>query len=113
MANIGNIKNFFVDWFDESDNYITTVDITTDVLGISFTDTGSGQVNECILKLSGAFGNFITDEGNQTVIDQYDRFRVRCEDLVGNTFDRFFEFNLLIIPKPKQKELFWSLTLLE
>ena len=104
MANIGNIKNFFVTWYDESDNYVTTADITTDVLGISFTDTGSGQVNECILKLSGAFGNFITDKGNQTVIDQYDRFRVQCEDLVGNTFERFFEFNPLIVPSQTKTE---------
>jgi len=96
MADIGNIVNFFVTWFDESDGYSTTTDITTDVLGISFTDTGSGQVNECILKLSGAFGNFISSLGTQTVIDEYDRFRVQCEDLAGNTYDRFFEFNPLI-----------------
>ena len=104
MANIGNIVNFFVTWFDESDGYTTTTDITTDVLGISFTDTGSGQVNECILKLSGAFGNFISSLGTQTVIDEYDRFRVQCEDLAGNTYDRFFEFNPLIIPSQTKTE---------
>ena len=36
MADIGNIKNFFVTWYDESDGYTTTSDITGDVLGISF-----------------------------------------------------------------------------
>ena len=61
MASIGNIVNFFVTWFDASDDYSTTADFTDDVIGISFTDTGSGKVNECILKLSGAFGNLITD----------------------------------------------------
>ena len=67
MADIGNIKNFFVTWYDESDGYTTTSDITGDVLGISFTDTGSGKVNECILKFSGAFGNLITDTTLPTV----------------------------------------------
>lgn len=104
MADIGNIKNFFVTWYDESDDYVTTSDITGDVLGISFTDTGSGQVNECVLKLSGAFGNFITDEATATVIDQYDRFRVQAEDLVGNTYDRFFEFNPLVVPSQTKTE---------
>ena len=104
MADIGNIKNFFVTWYDESDGYTTTADITGDVLGISFTDTGSGQVNECVLKLSGAFGNFITSLGTATVIDQYDRFQVQCEDLVGNTYDRFFEFNPLIVPSQTKTE---------
>ena len=181
MANIGNIVNFFVTWYDESDGYATSSDITGDVLGISFTDTGSGQVNECILKLSGAFGNFISNSGGPvisftggggqgaaaeavvsggvitsitvtesgsgytsvptvgitgngsgatatavltseavtsvtvnnggtgyttipTVVDQYDRFRVQCEDLAGNSYDRFFEFNPLIVPSQTKTE---------
>ncbi len=104
MVNIGNIKNFFVTWFDESDSYVTSSDITNDVLGISFTDTGSGQVNECILKLSGVFGNFITSKGTPDVIEQYDRFRVQAEDLAGNTYDRFFEFNPLVIPSQTKTE---------
>jgi len=54
MADIGNIKNFFVTYFDATDSYVTTQDITNEVLGISFTDTGSGEVNSCVLKLSGA-----------------------------------------------------------
>ena len=104
MANIGNIKNFFVTWFDESTNYTTSQDITTDVLGVSFTDTGSGQVNECILKLSGAFGNFISDSGSKSVIDQYDRFRIDAEDLAGNTYSRYFEFNPLVVPSETKTE---------
>ncbi len=104
MASIGNIVDFFVTWHDESDGYSTISDITSDVLAISFTDTGSGQVNECILKLSGAYGNFITTNGTQTVIDQYDRFRVQCTDLSGNSYDRYFEFNPLIIPSQTKNE---------
>jgi len=181
MANIGNIVNFFVTWFDESDGYVTSTDITNDVIGISFTDTGSGQVNECVLKLGGAFGNFITNVGGPnvsitggggigalaeatvsagvitsitvidggsgytsiptvtitgagtgatatavltneivtsitvntggsgfltipTVIDQFDRFRVQIEDLAGNTYDRFFEFNPLVVPSQTKNE---------
>jgi hypothetical protein len=106
LADIGNIVNFFVTWFDASDGYVTTSDITEDVLSISFTDTGSGQVNECVLKLSGAFGNFITDANKTTptVIDEYDRFRVQCEDLAGNSYDRYFEFNPVIIPSQTKTE---------
>lgn len=104
MADIGNIKNFFVTWFDASTNYLANADITNDVLSVSFTDTGSGQVNECILKLSGAFGNFISSSGSKTVIDQYDRFRVQAEDLVGNSYSRYFEFNPLIVPSETKTE---------
>ena len=104
MADIGNIKNFFVTYFSASSSYTTTLDITEDVLGISYTDTGSGQVNECILKLTGAFGNFITTKGSQPVLEQFDRFRVQAEDLVGNTYDRFFEFNPLVVPSQTKSE---------
>ncbi|MCZ6583231.1 MAG: hypothetical protein O6761_08725, partial [Thaumarchaeota archaeon] len=105
MANIGNVKNFFVTQFDASDNYVTTLDVTDEVLGISFTDTGSGQVNSCVLRLSGAFGNHITTKGSSAIIvDQFDRFRVQAEDLSGNTYDRFFEFNPLIIPSQTKGE---------
>ncbi len=183
MADIGNIKNFFVTYYSVSSDYTTTLDITDDVLGISFTDTGSGTVNSCVLKLSGAFGNFITDTSipvvtltggggmgataiavtsggsltavnvaspgtgftstptvtitgggatvqgtataivvNQqvtsyivntsgsgyndpkTVVEQYDRFQVQAEDLAGNTYDRFFEFNPLVVPSQTKTE---------
>ena len=104
MANIGNIKNFFVTWFDETTNYVTNDDITDEVLAVSFTDTGSGQINECILKLSGAFGNFISSTGTKTVIDQYDRFRIQAEDLLGNTYSRYFEFNPLVVPSETKTE---------
>ncbi len=183
MADIGNIKNFFVTYYSVASNYVTILDITEDVLGISFTDTGSGQVNECILRLTGAFGNFITDttlpvvtltggggtgatatavtsggsltavnvaspgtgftstptvtitgggatvqgtataivvnqqvtsyivntsgsgyDNPKTVFVQYDRFRVQAEDLAGNTYDRFFEFNPLVVPSQTKTE---------
>jgi len=104
MANIGNVKNFFVTWFDESSGYATSSDITADVSGVSFTDTGSGKINSAVLKLSGAFGNFITDKGTPIVIDQYDRFRIQAEDLNGNKYDRYFEFIPLIIPSQTKTE---------
>ena len=67
MASIGNIKDFFVTWFDATDSYVTTADITDDIVAASFTDTGSGQVNESVLKLSGAFGRFITNSGGPII----------------------------------------------
>lgn len=108
MADIGNIKNFFVTWFDASASppYSVSEDITDDVMAVSFTDTGSGHVNECILKLSAVFGNYISDDttSGKPVIDQYDRFKVEAEDLSGNTFSRYFEFNPLVVPSETKTE---------
>ena len=48
-----NFTGLTVTWFDESDGYTTNTDITADVIAIPvFTDTGSGEVNECEVTVS-------------------------------------------------------------
>jgi len=95
-----NFTSLTVTWFDESDNYVTTKDITNNVNSIPlFTDTGSGEVNECQMVLSGNFGDFISDEiSSEIPIDEYDRFRLEVTDLDGNIYDRFFEVKPSFLP---------------
>ena len=105
MADQGNFKNLTVTWYDQSDAYATSSEIVDDVISLpQFTDKGSGEVNQATIVLSGNFGNFITDNGDKTVIDQYDRFRIKLDDLDGNTYDHFFEFKPLIIPSQIKTE---------
>jgi len=105
MVDVGNVKNFTVTWFDQSDAYVTTADITNDVIGIpQFTDKGSGSVNTAQLTLSADFGDFVTDNGTPAVIDQYDRFRIKMDDLAGNTYDHFFEFKPPEVPSQTKAE---------
>jgi hypothetical protein len=78
-----------VDWYDESDSYSTTADITADISSIPlFTDTGTGEVNEAMLTLRALGGRYITT-GN--IIEKRDRINIQCTDLGGNSYDRYFE----------------------
>ncbi|MCH7589834.1 hypothetical protein IIB34_02215 [PVC group bacterium] len=88
-----NFTGLKITFFDETANYLVTRDITDEVIGMPlFTDTGSGEVNEAEIELSGAFGQFINqDDLTQLVIDEYDRIRIEVFDLKGNKYDRFFE----------------------
>jgi len=101
-----NFTNLIVTWFDESDNYATSKDITPAVNSIPiFTEVGSGEVNEAQLVLSGNLGDFISDEiSTEIVIDSYDRFRIQVTDLAGNTYDRFFELKPAFLPTQTKPE---------
>ncbi len=101
-----NFVNFIVTWFDASDSYATTKNITEFVTSIPiFTDVGSGEVNEATIVLSGNFGQFITDEfSSEIVIEDFDRFRIQVEDLDGNTYDRFFELKPSFLPTQTKAE---------
>lgn len=101
-----NFTSLTVTWYDESDNYVTNKDITEEVLSIPlFTDTGAGEVNEAQVELSGAFGQFISDDDvTQTVIEPYDRVRIQVTDLAGNTYDRFFEVKPSWVPSETKGE---------
>jgi hypothetical protein len=96
-----NFSSVTVTWFDESDNYVTSADITSDVKAIPlFTDAGTGEVNQLSLVLIARDGNYITT-GN--IVEQYDRIRVECIDLDTNSYDRYFEI-LDIIPSQSKSE---------
>ena len=88
-----NFTGLTVTLFDESTNYVTTRDITNEVIGMPlFTEAMSGELNQAKLELSGAFGQFISDSiSTEIVIDSFDRIRIQVTDLGGNPYDRFFE----------------------
>ena len=101
-----NFTNLVITWFDESDNYATSKDITEFVNSIPiFTDVGGGEVNEATIVLSGAFGQFISDEiSPETVIEDFDRIRIEVTDLAGNIYDRFFEVKPGYLPTQTKPE---------
>ena len=86
-----------VTWYDESFDYSVSQDITADIKAIPlFTDTGTDDINEANIVLISTNGKFIT---SGAIMDQFDRIRIECTDLDGNTYDRFFEITQL---KPSQ-----------
>jgi hypothetical protein len=101
-----NFTNLVVTWFKEDFNYATSKDITNFVQSIPlFTDAGGGEVNEAQIVLSGAFGQFISDEiSSETVIEEFDRFRIEVTDLAGNIYDRFFELKPSFLPTQTKAE---------
>lgn len=56
-----NFSSLAVDWYDATDSYVTTIDITEHVKSLPmFTDTGTGEVNEAVIILKSLNGRFIT-----------------------------------------------------
>jgi hypothetical protein len=91
-----NFTNLSVDWYDATDAYITTTDITSDVKSIPlFTDTGTGEVNQATIIVRSLDGLYNTT--GSTIFAEFDRIRIRCTDLASNTYDRYFEI-INIIP---------------
>jgi len=83
---------FTVQWFDETDAYVTNADITNDVKAIPlFTDTGSGEVNEAQIVVDADFGDHLV--ATPAVFDKHDRFRINVVDNAGNVYDRYFELD--------------------
>jgi len=101
-----NFTDLKVTWFSESSDYATSKDITEFVNSIPiFTDVGGGEVNEATLILSGNFGQFISDEiSTETVVQDFDRFRIEVTDLAGNIYDRFFEVKPGFLPTQTKAE---------
>ena len=94
-----NYSGLTVTWYDESDGYSTSSDITTDILALPlFTDTGSGEVNEAELVVSAKGGKHITS-GDK--FDKYDRIHITLTDLGSNTYSRYFEIVELIPSQTK------------
>lgn len=101
-----NFTNLVITWFKESFNYATSKNVTENVISLPmFTDTGSGEVNEAQIVLSGNRGDFISDfESLETPVEQYDRFRIQVTDLAGNDYDRFYEVKPDFLPSQTKGE---------
>lgn len=96
-----NFSSLAVTWYDETDAYVTNSAVTDDVISIPlFTDTGSGEVNECEIVISAKAGQYI-NTGN--IIDKFDRLRIQCTDLNSNSYSRYFEI-IDLIPSQNKTE---------
>ena len=97
-----NFSSLIVTWYDETDNYVTTSDITNDVKSIPlFTDTGTGEVNQSTLVIRSLKGNYNVIGAVQFA--EFDRIRIQCTDLANNSYDRFFEI-VHILPSQTKGE---------
>ena len=97
-----NFTSLAVDWYDQTDAYVTTVNITADVKSLPlFTDTGTGEVNSATVVVRSLDGNYNTT--GSTIFAEFDRIRIRVTDLASNTYDRFFEI-VNIIPSQTKGE---------
>ena len=94
-----NFTGLTVTWYNEGNSYASTYDLTSDVMAIPlFTDTGSGEVNECELVLSAKGGKYIT---TGVIIDKFDRIRIEISDLGSSSYDRYFEVTDIIPTQTK------------
>jgi hypothetical protein len=92
-----------VTWYDEDDGqggyvpYSTSSVITSDVKAIPlFTDTGTGEVNSASIIIRSLKGKYNALSGS-IIFAEWDRIRIQCTDLAGNSYDRYFEI-INIIP---------------
>lgn len=92
-----NYTNLTVTWYDQTDAYATSSAFSSfDVKSIPhFTDTGTGEVNDAQIILNAPDGKFVTT--GSVIIAEWDRIRIQCTDLGGNSYDRYFEI-INIIP---------------
>jgi hypothetical protein len=109
-------QSLTVTWYDESDDYVTSANITSDIKGIPlFTDTGTEEINEANIVLIAQNGDYVTTDivnrpNAPTPIDQFDRIRIQVTDMDGNAYDRYFE---VIQLKPSQSNAEGALLELE
>ncbi len=91
-----NFVNLVITWYDATDTYVTTANITTDVVGIPlFTDSGSGEINTATINVKAPYGKYITST-SPVPLDQFDRISIALDDRAGNSYLRFFEIQKLL-----------------
>ncbi len=99
MSFLGNLTTFSVKYFDKTDDFATSLDVTRNVKGVpQFTDTGSGEINAMEMIIDADFSNGIN---SNTVFDAHDRFNVKGTDIAGNDYERMFEIDDMLPSKAK------------
>ena len=90
-----NFASLTVTLFKESGGYSSNVAITDDVKSIPlFTDTGTGEVNSATIIVRSLDGLY--NVTGSVKFEEFDRIRIQCTDLGGQSYDRYFEiFNIL------------------
>lgn len=97
-----DFTSYTITWYDQTDAYSTTTDITGDVkAGSLFTDTGTGEVNTANILIDSANGLYNTT--GSTIFAEFDRIRIQCTDLGSNSYDRYFEI-INILPSQDLQE---------
>lgn len=98
-----SFDNLVVTWFDESDGYATSANITADVTRMPmFTESGSGEVSEAIIVLRALSGRYVTST-SPVSIDQFDRIKIVCDDKKGTSFARHYEIQDIIPTETKSE----------
>jgi len=89
-----NFSSLIVTHYDESNSWSSSV-ITNDVKSIPlFTDSGTGEVNQASIIMRSLDGNY--NVTGSVIFAEFDRIRIQCTDLGGNSYDRYFEvFNII------------------
>lgn len=86
---MSNIWTYEVTWYDRTDLFVTSRDISSDIIGIPmFTDTGSGVFNSAVIVLSLSTGKYITES---PIIEDLDRIRITGTDYSGNTYNCVYD----------------------
>lgn len=89
-----NFKNLIVTWYDATNNYVTSNDVTKDIVGIPvFSDCGSGEINYSTIDIKSPYGKRIT---TNNIIEQFDRISISLDDVQGNNYLRFFEVQKIL-----------------
>ena len=96
-------KNLALVWYDNTTNYGTNFNITSDLIGLGlFTDTGSGEINEFEFKLSAKGGKYLNS--GSVILQKHDRFSITVTDLENNIYGpRYFELVDVIPTQSKQE----------
>mgnify|MGYP003659001856 FL=1 len=97
-----NFSSLIVTHYDESNSWASSV-ITNDVKSIPlFTDSGTGEVNQASIIMRSLDGNY--NVIGSVIFAEFDRIRIQCTDLGGNSYDRYFEIFNIIPSQTKVKE---------
>ena len=81
--------SFIVDHID------SVTDVSSDIETITVTETGSGEVNSAVIRLTSTAGKYMT---TAPLVDEFHKFRIRITDDQGSpvTFDKVYEVDNII-----------------
>jgi hypothetical protein len=76
------------------DHVTSATDISADVETITVNERGSGQICSAIIRLNSDRGDYMTT--GSTIIDEFDKIRIRITDEDSVTFDKIYEVDNII-----------------
>ena len=86
---MSNVWTYEVFHYTRSDSFLTSNDISGDLIGIPlFTDTGTGVFNSAVILISIPDGKYIS---KTPIIDDFDRIRIKATDYEGNEYNSVYD----------------------